>query len=160
MFDAQAVQVICYDDNNNVIYPGDVVLTTRNYCTITFRSAVKGKAVVRAIGRRGNLMSYIYEKLSYAHIGDGTSGIAWKPDKINSVESLIGVYSISRATDANYYYVKVIVDTDIEMTVREIAIFDINDKMCFYSYCSPIYKPANVDLYIWVRIQKTLEYNR
>mgnify|MGYP001172649878 FL=1 len=160
MFDAQAVQVTCYDEDNNVIYPGDVVLTTRNYCTITFRSAVKGKAVVRAIGRRGNLMSYIYEKLSYAHIGDGTSGIAWKPDKINSVESLIGVYSISRATDANYYYVKVIVDTDIEMTVREIAIFDINDKMCFYSYCSPIYKPANVDLYIWVRIQKTLEYNR
>ena len=160
MFDAQAVLVTCYDDDNNVIYPADIKLTSRNYCTITFSTAITGKAVVRAIGRRGYLMGDIYSRLEYLQVGDGTKGIGWKPDKFNSLESVIGTYSISRATDANYYYVKAIIDDPVEMTITEIGIFDINDEICFYSYSSPIYKPANVDLYIWYRIEKTLEYNQ
>ncbi len=160
MLDSQAVQVTCYNDNDEVIYPADVYIASRNHCIITFGSAITGKAVVRGIGRKGYLMADIYSRLSYAQVGSGTSGIAWKAKENNALENLDATYNIDKATDANYFYAKVIVDTDVDMEITEIGIFDSYNELCFYSYCAPIYKPANVDLYLWIRIEKTLEYNQ
>jgi len=151
--ETEHIQAQFYDDQMHVMYPQNVQILDKMSIKATFIEYVTPRVVIKAIGLQVLEISDRWARLSYAKIGS-TGTIDWDAILKNELETPFDtIYSIEK-TEGDKYYVKIIINTEEAMSIKEIGLFDTNDDIMFYSRCSEIYKPANVNLVIWYRIDK------
>ena len=165
LFNTVYLQVGVYDNDGEILFPTNITLIDSYNIKITFSEAVSGYVTLRRIGSSASIYEVdIIENLTHAEVGYGTSGIGWNPVQYNTLEaSYGGQYTLTKTEDTNYFYVKATIREDIvDMNITEIGLFGSRAAVpedivivSFYSYCSPIFKPAGVDLVIWYRLLKT-----
>jgi len=156
---SSSVQVQVYDASGNILYPKKIQVVTKDYVVVSFDSAITGRVEVRAVGLAGTNMTDLMGRVSYAQVGTGTSGVDWKPVINNSLEAATGTYSVTVTQDTTSWYVRFDVDSPIEMDITEMGLFDNDGKIVFYTYNHPVFKPAEVELIIFYRIEKTIIYD-
>ena len=149
----------CYDSSNQLIEPLSVVLTDVNNTVVTFVTAQSGNAYMLYFKR--DILSRINDPcditgvgmcpggLGYWKVGDG--GIEeYNPYISNDLESPTAsgnywrVWSDGGIEDAQNYYIDFIVPTGEDLTIREVGLFNVDDILVYYSVCSELYKPAEV----------------
>jgi hypothetical protein len=154
-----SVQVKCYDENDNEIYPTSISIITDDIVSATFETAITGHAVVKGIGRSTTLMSDLMARISYLKIGEGTT-TTFDPVSNNDIETLStgasATYPVTVREDDDYYYVECLIKTEADLTVKEIGIFDNLNNIAFYTKQSELFKPDNVYLYINYRVEKQM----
>ncbi len=153
---AAAVQIQCFDTNDKVIFPDSVKINDRNTVTVSWGTGVlkAGTAIIRDVGFDATIISGWMDTITTVKIGSG-GGATWDSILNNDIETVINEYSPTLIEeDSKYYYVKVNITDNVEMTITEIGIFDLSGEIMFYTYMSPIFKPSNVELIIWYRIEK------
>jgi hypothetical protein len=152
-----AVMVQCYDGSDELIYPKSIQIIDGNNVVITWETATEGHATIKAISRSNVSPDDITGSLSYFKVGTGGSS-SWNYTVNNDIETQIGsTYSITTSgSDNNYYYINTTINDGITMPITEIGLFDNDDNLKFYTYCSQIYKPSTVMFKIHYRISKGL----
>ena len=158
---SDAIVTQFYDDNDYLISPASVTLSSRDTCVATFGTAVSGYAILRPISKsftEADVMEKI-ENGGYWMLGNGTDGVAYDPLVTNSVQSmLISGSDFDYDSDNDYYYLTLEVsDLDSDQTdwdITEIAWINRDNKIRFYTYCSPMHKPGTVWFNSHLRIEK------
>ena len=154
----------CYDSSKQLVEPISVVLTDSNNTVVTFETAESGKAYMiyfqrNVIGRIDDPcdvteMGMCPNWLGYWVVGDG--GIEdYDPYISNNLESptASGAYWRLWKDDENYY-IDFIVPTGEDLTIREVGLFNIDGELIYYSVCSELYKPADVQTVFHYRSQQ------
>lgn len=158
LLDSEAVQVQFYNENMEVTYPYNIQIIDRNTVNATFSEPIKPNVVIKSIGLAVAEVDDIYTAINYAKLGSGASN-TWDPILNNGLQTDYDiVYDIDPTTgkiDSDQYYIKVIINTPIDMTITEAGLFDSTGNILFYTKCSEIFKPADVELILWYRIDKT-----
>ena len=151
---ASAIQVQVFDTKDVVIMPSSVYINDNNTCTLTFDTPVAGKAVVKDIGLDDSTMTSWMSTFDTIKVGSA-GGPDWNPVVNNDIETSLGTYDYDLfEEDDSYYYVQLNISDATVMTITEIGLFDNGGDIMFYTYMSPIYKPANVEFILWYRIKK------
>jgi hypothetical protein len=146
----------CYDNDGRQMVPDKIELISEVVMRIHWPEPVTGYTSVVAIGNID-----FYDVLLEILEDEQLSPI-WR---INSVENgLIAQLSeyddegvIPRDTiyeDDNYYYLSFPLPKENEYTIRELGILNQNQELLFYTKCSELYKPENIDMTIHYRIKK------
>ena len=60
-------------------------------------------------------------------------------------------------SDTDYYYFDIEVPQEDTYSIKEIAIYDKYHRQIFYTKCSELFKPENIDMTIHYRVRKSLE---
>jgi len=162
--DAFGVQIQCYDENDNVIYPENVNIVSSSRIDVTFSEAVSGNAVVRKIGSRVADMDGIVSKIDFLAIGDEGTGVdrTFNPAASgNSLQHETMRFDVTITYDNDYYYVKAdIPQTSNDLYITEMGLLHegnaLPDELLWYTYNSSIYKAANSYLTIFYRLQKII----
>jgi len=152
----------CYDSSKQLVEPISVVLTDSNNTVVTFETAESGKAYMiyfkrDVIGRADcdNItnMGMCPGGFGYWVVGDG--GIEeYDPYISNDLESPTASGDYWRIwADAETYYIDFIVPTGEDLTIREVGLFNIEGELMYYSVCSELYKPSDVQTVFHYRSQ-------
>jgi len=151
-----AIQVKCYDGNDEEIYPKSIQIVDDNTAVALFETAVSGHAVVKAIGKSSAAMIALMARTTYIKLGSGTTA-SFDPIATNDIETVATNthnYPVSIRSDDTYYYVECLIETFDEIDATEIGVFDNNDDIAFYTKMSELYKPEGVTLFIHYRVEK------
>jgi hypothetical protein len=152
--------VIClfFNNDDKMIQPESMKLINNNRIMATFSEDFSGYALVRSINR-SLLESDVMESIKYWKVGGGTSGFLYDPVTSNDVESMFASGSVSEDDyyyDNNYYYLDLeLGKSENDLDIREIAWFDENDIIRFYTYCSNIHKPKDVWFNTHLRVKRS-----
>jgi hypothetical protein len=146
-----SIIALFFDDDDKQIEPDSVTLETNNRIVVRFAEATSGYCLIRSINK-AFLESDVMDSISYWTLGCGTSGSDFDPVANNSVNSFLasGTASVSGSAneydmDDDYYYLDLETgQQDEDWDITEIAWFDKNNRIRFYTYCSPIHKPKDV----------------
>lgn len=158
------VIVQCFDHNNNMIIPKNIILKDQHICVVEFEKEEHGFANIIAIS---NLVDDIRE--GYFKIGSGGSLSHYKSLVTNSYQNDINteIYKgkftyIHETHDA--FYVQLDLNANeprndlkynfYEFPINEIALFDFKGLMMFYTYCGEIYKIKDCNLRLIYKIYK------
>lgn len=161
------VIVQCYDiTTNEEIFPDNVVLTDYNNLEIHWSSVTRGYAHVITV-TKSNLVYNLYEcdefglgmcpnTLGYWKVGDGTSTL-WNPFSQNDLYSpqASGRYYSIGDDLYNIYIDFIVPQTDDDINITEVGLFNYFDNLIFYSRTSGMYKLADGQAYFHYRIGKT-----
>ena len=155
--DTEHIQAQFYDESLKVIYPYNVQILNETSIKAYFNELVMPRVVIKKIGLQRDDILDRWTALENGYAKVGTSGsIIWDPILNNDLEnSLPEIYTIKRV-EGDQYYVKIIINTNESLSIKEVGLFDNTGNIMFYSRCNEIYKPANVNLIIWYRIEKTV----
>jgi hypothetical protein len=144
---SDSVIVQFFDDDDKMIQPSSIILSTSNRCIATFPNNQSGYAVLRSVNKaftEATIMSNIING-GYWMLGEGTSGSDYNPITNNSVQSmLVSGSTFDDDSDDDMYYLDFEIGQQTEdWDITEIAWFDKYNKIRFYSYFSPIHKPKD-----------------
>ena len=158
----------CFDSSNILIQPKTTIIPDSNNVNVTFETAQSGKAYLIYFKR--DVISRLDDPcditgmgmcpggLGYWKVGDG--GIEdYDPYANNNLESPTAsgnywrVWSDGGYEDAQNYYIDFIVPTGEDLTIREVGLFNVDDILVYYSVCSELYKPAEVQTVFHYRSQ-------
>lgn len=157
--DYSAVQVRCYDGNNQEVYPINVQIIDGKNVVATFTTPIAGHAVVKAIGKSASEMITLMQNVSYIKFGDGTTK-TFDPVSANDIEhSISDTYSVSggvRSDNDNFYIELLVRNSAADMNISEIGVFDKYDRIAFYTKMSYLYKPQDVNLFVHYNLAKKL----
>lgn len=161
---AFAIQVQCFDENDQVIYPADISIISSTQVDVTFSEPVSGHAVVKKIGSRIADMDGIVSDIDFLAVGDEGTAVdkTFNPAASgNALQHETARYPITVSYDDDYYYVKAEIPlTDEDMTITEMGLFHTEnvstEKTLWYTYNSPIYKSKDSYLTIFYRLQKVI----
>jgi len=154
----------CFDSSNQLIEPLSVVLTDSDNTVVTFVTAQSGKAYMlyfqrNVIGRINDpcdvtSMGMCPNWLGYWVVGDG--GIEeYDPYISNDLQSPTASGAYWRLwKDDETYYIDFIVPTGEDLTIREVGLFNIDGELIYYSVCSELYKPSEVQTVFHYRSQQ------
>jgi len=136
----------CFDINNNEIVSKDIQFVDINNCVITFNEPINGHAVLVAVGsplfadqliENGSLPSY---KVS-------------STIDFFETEDYQGVVSSAHETN-EFLYITIDLPQAMELTIKEIKIYNDGDNILFYTECGEIHKPMNVKMKLEYKINK------
>lgn len=153
--DTELIQIQFFDENNKVIYPSSISILSGDAIKATFGYKLKPAVVIKSLGLQTNDMETIYNNINYAKVGSAGSkrfDSIFKNDLETPEEYK---YSVEK-TEIEEYYIKVIINTRENLTITEFGLFDVDDNILFYTSCNEIYKPKNIDLVIWFKIEKSI----
>ena len=140
------------------VYPESITLTNSNTVTITFAEPVAGKAVLVYFAREFSVDNVFLSLLDggYCLIGDENNEF-WDPVANNGLYSATASGSVrnGRLVDrGDMFTFDFSIPTGTAYTIKEIGLFDREDNIMFYTRCSELYKPSNVQLDIHYRLLK------
>jgi len=145
-------------DGDEYVYPESIIQETVNRTKITFSEPVSGYAAFVYFQREFSATS-VFESLfdnGYWMIGDQDIEL-WNPEAAGSLYSPTASGSIN-VNNLIEYDDKYILDFSIpvgdEYTIKEIGLFDKNGNIMFYTRCSELFKPSNVQLDVHYRMFK------
>jgi hypothetical protein len=155
---AYGLHVEVYDGDDNLIIPKEITINTTSRCTITFSEPVSGTAVVRSIGQTFSDMDGMAADTSYLGIGNGEDTRHWNAKYYGTLKNLISTHPVTSRGDSQYYYFTAVVPkTPTDLTITEMGLYNLYDDLVWYSACSPIFKPAEVELKIFYRIELAIK---
>jgi hypothetical protein len=148
-----------WDSDDKYIFPKTIKHTNSNTTTIYFSEAVAGTAVLVYFQREfenEEIVNTFLGSNSYWAIGDEDSD-TFIPEIANSLNSQTASGSILDANVIEYsdkYIINFTVPTGTEYSIKEIGIFNGEGNIMFYTRCSEVFKPENVQLDLHYRIDK------
>lgn len=157
--DAIAVQVQCFDENADMIFPQEIELKDQNRVWIRFAESKTGTVVIKKISAGVDTMDTLTGRASYFKIGTG-GGPSWTYRTENDLETPVAQSTVTVIDDSDYYYIEgTILDgtrsgLSSGVAVTEIGVFDNTDTILTYTYCDTIYKHFNSEFKIWLRMEK------
>lgn len=155
--DEEGLIIQCFNNNDEMINPDEVLINTKDRCTVTFSTVRAGYAVLKGIShdfRPDEIIDLIKTSGTWK-IGSG-GGVAYNPGYYNDLQTPVtsgGSFEYDEDDDNYYLTFEATYDTE-DINITEAGLFDENGSLRFYSYFSPIYKPYNVKLNIHYRITK------
>ena len=145
--------------NGEYVYPESITLTNLNTVTVTFAEPVDGYASLIFFPREFSLDD-VFTSLfdgGYWMVGNSDNDL-WDPVLNNSLYSAVASGSIANGIlidrGEDMYTFDFSIPTGEAYTIREIGLFSKEDNIIFYTRCSELYKPANVQLDVHYRILK------
>jgi hypothetical protein len=152
-----------YDSNGNYINPISVTLPNRSTAVVEFGTAQSGEAYFIwfepvVVARTSNdcditKLGICPDGLGYWKVGNGTT-VEYNPYSFNDVESVTASGDYWRVwQDTENYYIDFIVPIGEELTIREVGLFNVNDDLMYYSRCSELHKPIEVQTVFHYRTQ-------
>jgi len=135
-----------------------------NDSTITFSEAVTGTADFVWINTEFNTYPTpddpsglsLSVSASYWKVGIGTTPTFNSIDA-NDIETIAAsgsILSYENSTNGDIIILEFDVSQKIDINITEIGIFNDEDRLMFYTKCSPLYKPVDVILKLFYRITK------
>ena len=157
--------VECFDDVGETIRPQDITLTTPNSASIAFPASTVGSANFIYFPRTFVIETNedditgvgIGENLGYWKIGDGEEQ-EYNPAGANDIQSttLSGSFDNVYENDSGtHYIIEFVISSITDLTITEIGLFNEDGNIMFYTLCSPLFKPADINLRMFYRIEKT-----
>ena len=149
-----------FDDDDKMIEPLSLYLDNRNKATATFSTAVAGYVVINGVNKSITEQDVINSITGGTWlIGQGVSGSNYDPLTTKSVESFLASGStLDINSDDDYFYIDFEVNNIIndgeDWDITEALILNVEGDPKFYSYFSPIHKPADVWFNMHFRIQR------
>jgi len=163
--DAGGLIIECFDDAGDVISPENITLTSPNSATIAFPISTVGSANFIYLPKTFIIETNpdditgigISENLGYWKIGNGIQQ-EYNPAGANDIQSitLSGAYeSVYENDSGTHYIIEFVISSITDLTITEIGLFNEDNDIMFYTLCSPLFKPANINLRMFYRIEKT-----
>jgi len=155
----------CFDDAGETIRAEDITLTSPNSASIAFPSSTVGsanfiylpKTFVIEVDPDDITGLGIGENLGYWKTGNGTTQ-EYNPAGANDIQSttLSGSYdSIYENNSGTHYIIEFVISSTEDLTITEIGLFNEEGDIMFYTLCSPLFKPADINLRMFYRIEIT-----
>ena len=149
--------VQCWDHNSNRIYPENIQKISSNKYVATFSEVVSGYATLIAF-KRDFFEGDVKIVAGYWKIGTGADD-NFNPLLSNDLNSWSASGELTSFTDTGegiegYYVIEFSVPKSGAQTINEIGVFDPELDMLYYTRCSNLYKPDNVQLDVVYRIKK------
>lgn len=143
---------------NEYVYPDEITLTNANTTTITFAEPVSGHAALIYFQREFSLDDVFGSLFNggYWMIGD-TDNDNFDPVLYNGLYSPTASGSIANGVLTEYddmYTFDFNIPTGGEYKIKEIGLFSKEDNIIFYTRCSELFKPSNVQLDVHYRLLK------
>lgn len=143
-----------YDDNDFRMHPSEYKLVDVDNIQLTFETPVSGYVVLVTVGNLSfdDILADFEDKMKnptwkiYAKEGDHDAGVP----EIDSGQ----VNSIYQ--DDFFIYLDIMLPIKNKYIIEEIAIFNDDGLMVFYTHNSEMYKPNDVDLTLHYRIEKKI----
>jgi hypothetical protein len=143
-----------FDSSNKYINPKDITLTDQDNILVEFESDVSGKAYLLyfkrdVIARTNNSCDITGtgicpSGMGYWKVGNGTTE-GYDYLNSNDLESPTASGDYWRVwEDGVNYYIDFIVPTGEDLDIREVGLFNVNGDMIYYSKCTELYKPKEV----------------
>ena len=149
-----------FDDNDNMMEPMSLYLNSRNKATAIFATEVSGYVVIRGVNKSITEQEVINSIVGGTWvIGQGASGSSYDPLITNNVRTLLASGgSLDVDDDDDYYYIDFevnhVISNGVDWDITEILILNREGDPKFYSYFSPIHKPADVWFNAHLRIKR------
>ena len=155
--DIQGAIVQCWNHDNYRIYPENIQKINSNKHTVTFSEAVSGHATLIAF-ERDFRESGVLPSAGYWKIGNGAMD-GFDPFSANDLNSWTTSGNLSEISDTDvgidgYHLIKFSVPKSNAYNINELGIFDLSSNMLYYTRCSDLYKPDDVQLDLVYRIEK------
>jgi len=150
----KGVLISCFDENNNEMIPKDIEFIDINNSIVTFEDNVKGHAMIVSVGN-----PLFADMVLERTIVDGEELFLLPFFETNSTINNFETYNY-RSRINSYYetddalYLILDIPKDIELTIKEIRIYDLSDNILIYTECGDIFKPMNVKMKIEYKINK------
>lgn len=143
-----------FNTDDEMIEPDIIEITNYNTITANFGKSINGYALL-------NFFSYGYTN-TMVNLGAsgmwavGTSGgPAYDAISTQKLQTpLVSGTDITYYEDNLYWYYDFDVKTNTDDSITEVGLFDKNERLLFYTYCSTVYKPKEVDFRFHYRIEK------
>ena len=150
----KGVLISCFDINNNEIIPKDVEFIDINNSVITFDEPISGYAIIVSVGN-----PMFADMLIERVIEDGEEKFLLPFYEINSVINNFETYDYKSRVNSSYeteeaLYLVINVPEDVELTMKELRIYDSSDNILIYTECGDIYKPMGVKMKIEYKVNK------
>ncbi len=157
--------VQCWDNSWKRIYPKNIQKISSNEHRVTFSGDEIGYATLIAFERDFTESDVELPKVAtadqpigYWKIGTGASD-AFNPLLSNDLSSWSVSGELSSFTNTasgigGYHIMEFSVPKEGEQTLNELGVFDTRFNMLYYTRCSSLYKPDNVQLDVVYRITK------
>jgi hypothetical protein len=157
--------VQCWDHAWNRIYPENIQKISSNEHRATFSEVVSGYATLIAFERdftEGDVelptVATADQPIGYWKIGTGASD-TFNPLTSNDLNSWSVSGDLSSFTNTasgigGHHVIEFSVPKEGEQTLNELGVFDPRFNMLYYTRCSSLYKPDNVQLDVVYRITK------
>ena len=144
--------VSCYDINNNEIVPKDIQFIDINNCIITFEESIVGHVIMIAVGS-----PLFADQL----IEDGSLPSYDVSSTIDNFETLDYTGMVTSADENNeFLFVTIDLPQAMELTIREIKIYNNEDSILFYTECGELHKPMDVKMKLEYKINKYITEGR
>jgi len=154
----------CFDSSNELIQPLTTILEDESNITVTFVTAQSGKAYLLYFKR--DVISRLNNEcditttgicaggLGYWQVGDGAAEDynAYEGGGLQSPTASGDYWRVWE--DEKNYYIDFIVPAGEDLTIREVGLFNYVGQLIYYSVCSELYKPADVQTVFDYRSQK------
>jgi len=156
---AVAVQVQCFDENDQMMIPQEIELKDENSVWVRFNTSKTGTAVIKQISSGVDSMDTLIDKVSYFKIGTG-GGADWPHRTADDLETPVARADVSYLEDNEFYYIEGTIPAGSAsglsdgVDVTEIGVFDNSDNLVTYTYCSTIHKHLSSEFKIWLRMEK------
>ena len=156
--------VHCYDHDNNWVFPDEIQLASRNVTVATFAEPVSGTAVLITyasdIYRNGTTLLFGDPNLGikgYWKVGEGGDNPYFDPKKSNNINTILTSGSLSSFTQtttaaSGKLLINFEVPKDTAYTINELGVFDSNTDLHYYTRCSTLHKPDDIELHVKYRI--------
>ena len=158
--DIKGAIIQCWDHNSERLYPENIQKISSNEHRVTFSELVSGYATLIAFERNfveqdAALTDPI---VGYWKIGTGADD-NFNPFIANDLNSWSASGELTSFTDTasgigGYHVIEFSVPKAGEQTLNELGVFDPRFDMLYYTRCSSLYKPDNVQLDVVYRITK------
>jgi len=147
-----------WDSSGEYVFPASITHTTFNRTTITFTEATAGHATLVYCQREFDSEEVVNSMFDggYWMIGDEDSD-TFEPEIANRLNSPTASGSLLEEDITEYadkYIVNFTVPKGQEYSIRELGIFNSEGNIMFYTKCSELFKPEEVQLDIHYRISK------
>jgi len=150
----KGVLISCFDINNNEIVPKDVEFIDINNSVVTFNEPINGYAIIVSVGN-----PLFADMLIERVIEDGEEIFVLPFYEINSTINNFETYDYKARVNSAYetddaLFMVINIPTDIELTIRELRIYDSGNNILIYTECGDIYKPMGVKMKIEYKVNK------
>ena len=142
-------------DSEGRMIPNEFTIVDADSCTATWSEAVSGWVLIDTIVRDWS-QSAVMAGIDNWKVGTGGS-LTYNPTITNDLESVAeSGATVTSYADASYYYIDFTVPENIgDLEITELALFNTNNNILFYTTCSPFHKPNEMEMVVHFRISKS-----
>jgi len=150
----KGILISCFDINNNEIIPSKIEFLDIDGCEITFEEPVNGYAILVSVGN-----PLFADMLLERVIIDGEVTYLLPYYEVSSIIDKFETHDYKGRVTGSYendeaLYLIIDLPQNIELTIREMRIYDSNSNILIYTECGEIHKPMGVKMRVEYKVNK------